>query len=107
MNIPKLILKKDFASDNYSVWIGERRDSIFYVAKPVGFVLEELKEGLMYPEPTFRIPRMMIKEWYEQMTEHLTQEKEPFLFNHDAIKAKDENLKDLRLVVDKLFMKMP
>ena len=93
----------------YGVWIIKRdlQSRTHYIAKPTELFFEKQdRETFILPEPTFEIRAEEALEYakafleaYEKSRLH---NKEPI--NTKQVEAMSDNLKDLRSVVDRLFM---
>jgi len=94
-------IENDFCRAATNIWFIEDKNGKHYAAKPVGFIFKELKEGWMLPDPTMIIDdhSNILQALYDALHEcGYIKQKE---INQDFIKAKEEHLNDMRLLVFK------
>ena len=104
-NQPMVAVRRLWDRDGFGIWFGRYVGEKILWAKPVKLELEEHPQFQMLPEPTLTIPRMEFKEFFEQLAKEAGHEDISAVRPFDILKAKDENLKDLRSVIDRLFIK--
>lgn len=100
---PYVCVRRMIDRHAFGVWFGEFRNNKVAIAKPVHFELVDSPEGYMLPEPTFTISTDGIVDFFKQLSEQLSMNGEPSINPHQVVEAKDANLKDLRMMVDRLF----
>lgn len=104
MRSPRITLRRLWDRDAYGLWIGEDINGKFHYAKPAELKLEPASnEYMLQPEPTFVLPRVIAKMIFEQFVQELEMQGESATQSKQVLDAKNENLKDLRHVIDKLF----
>jgi hypothetical protein len=104
-NQPAVCVRRMFDRDAFGVWFGKYVGEKTLWAKPVKLELEEQPDSWVLPEPTLVIPRLEFHDFFERMAEQAGYEGVSNVRPFDILKAKDENLKDLRSVIDRLFLK--
>lgn len=102
MNQLRVVVRRLWNKDGFGIWFVEDRGGEVFYAKPVKLEYEKNEQWVL-PEPTLDLPRLQMKELVEQLIEQMGMEGEPLVDPARIVKAKDENLKDLRDIVGKLF----
>ena len=101
---PLVILRRNYINGNYHLWLGSiDHNGKHHVAKPIQLDTVPYNETFQLPDPTITIPYLQLEDWYKQMTRELSFEKDPIINNIDALKAKNENLNDLRTILNKIL----
>lgn len=107
MKKPRVVVRRMYDREAYAVWFGESdlTTGLTRFAKPLKMELDDHGDGWQLPEPTFQLPREQVVDFFKQLSEQLSMQGDPSINPHDVLKAKDENLKDLRSIIDRLFIK--
>lgn len=106
IHTPRIVLRRLWDRDGYGLWFLVKDGERYRYAKPVKIELEESSDrvgSMIPPEPTLIIPREQIQQIYKSFVEELEMEGEPVTEFKQVVKAKDENLKDLRSIIDRMF----
>ncbi len=97
-----VIVRREFHRDGFAFWFCNRdTNGKIGVAKPTELEYVEHSEGFALPDPTMYLPSHVAKDFYEGLTQQLKYQGEQFMEAHTAIKTKDENLADLRKILDR------
>lgn len=105
---PRIILRRLWDRPGYGLWLVVEENGKYRYAKPVEINLEESQDPAypaIPPDPTLFIPAEQIRQMYKEFVEQLEMEGETVTEFKQVVKAKDQNLSDLREVVSKLLSK--
>ncbi len=100
----KFRIDRSISRNGYNLWIINYNGDESFIADPIELKFTKCLDGWEFPAPTLQVGEQIGTEFLRAIAEGMADSGLPIAkFPDSTLKAKDENLKDLRNIIEKIL----